>query len=389
MGDEIMTLISKADIYALYQLNGKKDDYELNEFTWQSIFNMSPNGIIDKLIGNGFVELVRDPQIALPQLLVPDLKSILKNKDLKVSGRKKELVTRILDNLDATEIDEYIHFKTFRLTDTGFNLLKQHSSVPIIAKYYDNDIITFKNAEIAGIKETEDDPKEILHNLTDYFYHIYLTKNKWHKLYRVLLSKEQTGRHLDNSDEKLNIYLQIIYLCISGQTSNFDDSHLQERFQYVDSLDDLKSYYCEIPEFYIDSIQKIQSGTGITDQEIIQRLKKIEPIFNNMENIFPNNEIEKLLLFSLQGNSTEKINSIYVRTFNSLKKKTISTRNVHTITNDDFTKKVLITEKNKIDDLFNEKINSDASSVGRKKKTNPPKHKKSVWSQLIDSLKKL
>lgn len=384
-----MTPINKADIYALYLLNGKKDDYKLNEYTWQNIFNMPPNGVTEKLIKNKLLMLTKDSRTALPQLLVPELKKILKNNKLRVSGKKQELITRILNNIDENKINSYINFKIFTVTDSGLSLLKKYSAIPIIAKYYDNNIITFKNAELSGVKNNDNDPKKVINTITNYFYNRYFSKKYWDKVHSVLICKENHGRKFDSVDEKINIYLQLIYLSLSGQSMNFEHETLIKKFDYLDSADDLKNYVCNLPEYYVDSIQKIESGTGMVDKDILEKFKEIENKFKSVDSIFSDLEMEKILEYSLEGNSESKINSIYSQKFNNLKSNNTRTKHSSILNSNEFNKKILIKEKHKIDNLLDEKNNGNSSSTNQNKKSHIPRHKKSFWSQLIDPFKKI
>lgn len=312
-------MTSKADIYALYVLRGRKDDYRLNDYKWDNLFNISPTGTLERLISNDLLELSDDPQLTLPNLLVSELKAILKNNGQKVSGRKSDLIQRILDNIELNNLKKDISFKVFELTNEGQQLLKNNASIPIIVKYYNSNSITFKNAELVGIKNNESDPKKIVDTILNYFYDKYLSSKKWDKLYNILIDKEVCGRSLDSTTEKIDTYLQLIYLSISGQSFNHNHESLIESLGYLSSVDDLKNYECSIPQYYIESIQRIESGTELTDKDILEKFKYIEKKFNSIESIFDDDEMSNILSFSLEGDLEEEIDSIYQAKFNKIK----------------------------------------------------------------------
>ncbi|CAJ1187668.1 SAP domain-containing protein [Companilactobacillus paralimentarius] len=370
-------MTSKADIYALSVLDGQKDDYKLSEYNWNTIFNVSPTGTIERLIKNDLLCLTDSPELTLPKLLVPELKEILKNNGQKTSGKKADLINRILNNVNIETMKENINFQVFALTSTGKDLLQNNASIVVIAKYFDNEYITFKNAEIVGVKPNEADPKKIITKITDYFYDLYFSKGYWDKVESVLICKENRERDFNSIDEKLDTYLQSIYLSLAGQNMNFDHESPTEIYGYLDSADSLKNYACEIQKYYIESIQKIEAGTEITNNDILERFKLIEKKFESVESIFNNSEMNDLLLFSLEGNSENKINAIYMNEFKRIKaiKQTNSTGDSNLISID--TNAILNAEVNKINNkLIEKKMAESKSNISNKEKH------QSIWDKL-------
>lgn len=370
-------MTSKADIYALSLLEGQKGDYKLSEYNWNTLFNVSPAGTIDRLIKNDLLYLTDLPELTLPKLLVPKLKEILKNNGQKTSGKKADLINRILNNVNIETMKENINFQVFALTSTGKDLLQNNASIVVITKYFDNEYITFKNAEIVGVKPNEADPKKIITKITDYFYDLYFSKEYWDKVQDVLICRENNGRKFDSIEEKLDVYLQLIYLSLAGQNMNFDHESPTEIYGYLDSADSLKNYACEIQKYYIESIQKIEAGTEITNNDILERFKLIEKKFESVESIFNNSEMNDLLLFSLEGNSENKINAIYMNEFKRIKaiKQTNSTGDSNLISID--TNAILNAEVNKINNkLIEKKMAESKSNISNKEKH------QSIWDKL-------
>ena len=59
-------------------------------------------------------------------LTIPELKNILKSKQLKVSGKKSILLERIFSNFKQEELQYYIKNSFYILTEQGKNTLSQY-----------------------------------------------------------------------------------------------------------------------------------------------------------------------------------------------------------------------------------------------------------------------
>lgn len=58
---------------------------------------------------------------------VPELKAILADRELKISGRKAELIQRIEDNFDQFEIEDMFSIGVYQLTEMGTEVIQQFS----------------------------------------------------------------------------------------------------------------------------------------------------------------------------------------------------------------------------------------------------------------------
>src|SRR5699024_11421918 len=72
---------------------------------------------------------------SLPALKVNELKSILRDNDLKVSGVKKELIQRIQTKLSDKHISKYIDETKLVLTTKGKKVIDKYYYIPHAHKY--------------------------------------------------------------------------------------------------------------------------------------------------------------------------------------------------------------------------------------------------------------
>lgn len=87
--------------------------------------------IVESLKGKGLIQIgsVKD---AVNMEKLPAIKEELKKRGLKVSGKKEELVTRLLENATEEELNTVFLKRPFQLTDTGSELLKKYEWIPFI-----------------------------------------------------------------------------------------------------------------------------------------------------------------------------------------------------------------------------------------------------------------
>lgn len=85
-----------------------------------------------------------DPVYSISNYTISDIKKVLKKYDLKVSGKKDELIERISKNLSDDEINNEFENSTFVLTSEAEKFLKENK---YIIYYYDNSLDEFISLE--------------------------------------------------------------------------------------------------------------------------------------------------------------------------------------------------------------------------------------------------
>ena len=98
-----------------YKTNG------INNFQsfWKWDYSVfSPQELLNSLFQRGFLCLA-DISVSLQNMKVPELKQMLANKNAKVSGKKDELIARILSTYTENELSSVIADRYYALTDLG------------------------------------------------------------------------------------------------------------------------------------------------------------------------------------------------------------------------------------------------------------------------------
>ena len=293
------------DVLVLHYLNGKDENYELNQVFWKERYSANINRIVEKLIRLDYVTLDTDIEKSLSNLKVPDLKEILKENDLKLSGNKKDLINRIISEGNITAYQKYLK-KVWVPTKKGKQLITDTGAV-----FYAHSKLNHYSNVIDVYKLVENNPnlseKEILiKSVNDLIkfngrtssYDINITYPLWE------LSK--VCRDYDDD------YGQFNYLVKSCVSSFITDSN-EEFFAYLlDNFDYFVSSH-KIPEVVINDLK-----LSISSHE--DRLSLLAPLINsytyelNKIHFFDPYDIQEIILASLKKDD-ERFLDMYTNVF--------------------------------------------------------------------------
>ena len=114
-------------------------------------YDTTPKKLQKQAIEDEFIELA--PAIAeAKKSKVSDLKDILKEHNLKVSGKKDELIQRLYENLTEEALKKYFKSKNYQISEKGLEFLENNSYVLYIYKNTDISSV-FYPSEIGKIFE--------------------------------------------------------------------------------------------------------------------------------------------------------------------------------------------------------------------------------------------
>ncbi|HGJ3075861.1 TPA: SAP domain-containing protein [Streptococcus pneumoniae] len=186
----------------------------------------------------------------LSYLTVVELKTILSKHNLATSGKKAELITRIINNVNIDNLD--IPFE-FKLTKEAQNLIIEHSDY--IKAYYDKDITMedyCKEKNNISFKATLGDIKWSLLNKQAH-------RNTVSGDFGCLSNtRKAQGRHLEqegNIKHALIYYIESLIITISGLENNF-------------SATDYPVYYPDsIPDYSLKHIQTLMESLSDDDYD--------------------------------------------------------------------------------------------------------------------------
>lgn len=184
-------------------------------------YGLQPEESVTKLLEEGFI-MKASPMKALESLKVAELKEILRGNELKVSGRKQELIRRLHEHLSEDEIDHYVKDKPYQMTAKGEKALKEYYYIVPAHVNNSKDGIYNVATAIEYVNEDNDTPSNddiawILYQraLSKYY------KQQSYGLYRnvYLNMAEQFQRNQKRKDAY--VYFLIVFIIdLSGLSNN-------------------------------------------------------------------------------------------------------------------------------------------------------------------------
>ena len=101
---------------------------EFPSFWYESYGIDNPNGLLQSLLDRGFIRIASSETV-LNRLTIPELKDVLRQQNLKITGKKSDLIDRILQNVNAEFLDKLLSDKGYELTKLGELELHQNKYV--------------------------------------------------------------------------------------------------------------------------------------------------------------------------------------------------------------------------------------------------------------------
>lgn len=111
-----------------YAPSFKTSNNTFQQFWYYQYSVTEPQSLLDSLFVRGFIE-IGDLKSALQKLKLPEIKEELKLLNQKVSGKKDELIIRLLENGDVDYLNRKFKERYYVLTEKGEQELKENQYV--------------------------------------------------------------------------------------------------------------------------------------------------------------------------------------------------------------------------------------------------------------------
>lgn len=271
--------ISYLDAKALKFWNKKRTDFQIPQYYKNTDFGRNVGPALRRLLEGGYLELGSlEQRVSLKT--VPELKAILADKELKASGKKAELVQRILDNFDPDEVEEIFPVNVYQITDKGRAALDPYSIVEESKEH----LLDFPYYRLINEKQKHPDEENkviITRMLSEDIQKCY--QNQDRSQYELVMSK--TARYLHEVGEQVSAFecYSLAFFVRSVELSNAgftgDDEFAYRLALGIDRSGQMCEY--EIEEMisnFTHAVQKNHPFSLNSEENInqaISRLKKI------------------------------------------------------------------------------------------------------------------
>lgn len=264
---------------------------------WSDTYGVNnPQKLLKSLHSRGYIRPSTAKE-SLDLLKVTELKEILKAFELKVSGKKEDLISRIADGVSEEELSKYVPDCTYTLTDLGKRELEENEYIVFIHKnntiYIDLQSVN-KSMHDAGLSWKDAVWSELDQSSLNYF------KDASFGLYRnTRLAMYEFRMYVGSPESAFLLLCEVAAYDLRG-----DDNWKREYlFPYERSMITL------LPAI-IKYLSDMQETLGMTDAEYREALIKQFSKIKLSRRVFTNEECADIVLNEISGDK-EKLSEIY------------------------------------------------------------------------------
>lgn len=272
---------------------------------WEYTYNVNPQILFTQLVNRGFYTKEKSLLLTLKRKTVEELKEILRENNLKVSGKKQELVDRILNELSEKQLNSIKLIEVYKINDTAKEILANnehilffHNSPMEISIYTAHD---FKN------KNPNFSPIEIARHLGEIQAKRHISNGNW-GLYRNLKhSLSEIEMTVQNFEDALTLLFEVCYIDLSGISNSFDPEFMEI---YEKSFFPYTKSSCTLAPGIVNKIRKLKVKFNLSDIELKNLFVKSMANYQIPFHLFTKEESADVLIAEI-NHDEEQLKHIY------------------------------------------------------------------------------
>lgn len=237
-----MTKLNVYDLLVLHLNVNRKLGNEIKHHNFILEHRIDVMETIKKLLDNNYIFITNKPEISLKYLKVTELKDILRENNLKLSGKKEDLIDRLINSLDDSFLNNLDLPQIYKATSLGRNVIEE---TEYINHFYPHHSITIIDAyNVVENAEPGIDKIEFIYN---FYFYVKINENKFDSAshYAERLSHYYL---IENPNEiKRRIYINLsIYLNGMSELHRYDilahfDHSIRDSYRF--QLFEANTYY--------------------------------------------------------------------------------------------------------------------------------------------------
>ena len=276
-------------------------------FWWYRYGVRNVDNCLRSLLDRGFLQ-VGDLQSAIEKETAAVLKDELKNHGLKVSGKKDELVQRLLIEIPHEELNSRFTKRTYQLTELGKQALEEESYVPYIHRH------TLEDMDIWSLNKIIHEPPYMPYRDKIWGYlnkrsmehfaagNFGLYRNCRHHMSNFLMEEKKII-------DALGMLSEVVFYDLSGLGNNYDPQYLhifaEHFFPYKDST-------VTMAPGITSAVMNCQKELNLTDEELkaalLDRMKRLSAPLH----LFTPEECVDIVFMESRG-ETDALTTIYAK----------------------------------------------------------------------------
>lgn len=281
------------------------EDNNFQGFWWYKYGVKNVYDCLDSLIDRGFLE-IGDVQNAVAKESVTVLKEELKKRGLKISGRKTDLINRLLQEVSYEELNHQFRRRTYQLTKMGKEALAEEQYVPYIhCRQYDD-------LDIWSLNKLMHTPPQLSYRDRIWGYlnkksmehfeasNFGLYRNCRYHMHQFLMEENRV-------EDALEMLAEVVYYDLSGLGNGYQSQLLHTTAEYFFPYS--KSIAKTAPGI-INAILVCQKEIGITDIELRRNLLRQMNMLSAPFHLFEAEECINILFMEIYRDE-EALNKMY------------------------------------------------------------------------------
>lgn len=275
----IDTTLSPVEIIFLDYLNGLSIDNPNIAGYWTHDYQVDFQAVLEKYFVGGYLK-ESDYKFNMTKCKTPELKDFLKDRALKTSGKKDDLVARIIHECPENELYNHFNKSFFQHTDKAIELLAQNDHLIYFHKHRNDLGISIQEAVRIKSQSPKLDKYRIAMRILDSRLKKHKRKKDW-GLYRNDIFAMSIVYHNEKDYLKeLALLFEVCYWDLSGYGNNgtidpslaFLAPGIISRI--ISIIDNLNLNESKLKDMYIESISKIEINHRLSFVETYNILKK-------------------------------------------------------------------------------------------------------------------
>lgn len=297
--------LSPEEILMLALTNEKDTANDFFPGYWEYSYNVNPQVLFTQLINKGYYTKEKSLLLTLERKTVEELKQILRINNLKVSGKKQELVNRILNELPEKQLNAIDLIEVYKINDKAKEIITNNEHISF---FHNSSLeISIYTAHDFKIKNPNFNSIEIAKYLGEIQAKKYLSNGNW-GLYRNL---RHAFSEIEMKENKLDIALtllfEVCYIDLSGMGNNFNPEYTKYHEEYFFPYS--KSLFKLAPGI-VNKIRKIKVKLNLTDADIKDLFLKSLENYQLPFHLFTKEEVADILIAEI-NHDEKKVNYYY------------------------------------------------------------------------------
>ena len=284
-------------------------------FWWYKYGVKDVDKCLNSLKDRGFLQ-IGSLRSAIEKETVAVLKDVLKGFGLKVSGKKEELVQRLLDEVIEEKLNTIFTKRTYERTDAGNEILMKEDYIPYIHSHGIEDLDIWSLSEKVKHRNLGLSFRDVIWSYLNERSMLHM-KNGNFGLYRnCRLSMSEFVKEEGKLDDAFALIAEVIHYDLSGLSNGFS---MQFMDIYADGYFPYENSIVTMAPGITSRVIEYQEKKGLSDDDLKKKLDEEMSKIKLPFSVFTDDECVEIVLMEIQKDE-EALKKLYCKAKRRFKK---------------------------------------------------------------------